>query len=38
MLHTKPTPQKKLKDELKAKREMGEAPKRGRPKNPDPDR
>ena len=38
MLATKPTPQKELKDKIKARREAGDAPKRGRPKNPEPHR
>lgn len=37
MLRTKPTPQKKLKENLKARREAGDAPKRGRPKGSDSD-
>jgi hypothetical protein len=32
MLQTKPTPQKKLKEELKTRRDAGEGPSRGRPK------
>jgi hypothetical protein len=36
MLAAKPTPQKKLKEEIKARRDAGDAPKRGRPKSTEP--